>query len=57
MSRFAGIPVVVYSSLTGSASERHASSVGADAYVAKFEPRELADSISNVLMDRKAMAS
>jgi two-component system chemotaxis response regulator CheV len=47
--RFAGIPVIVYSSLTGTASEGHAASVGADAYVAKFEPRELAESISKVL--------
>lgn len=48
-NRFAGIPVIVYSSLTGSASEGHASSVGADAYVAKFEPNELADAISTTL--------
>lgn len=48
-NRFAGIPVIVYSSLTGSASEGHASSVGADAYVAKFEPGELAEAISNTL--------
>ncbi len=48
-ARFAGIPVIVYSSLTGSASEGHASSVGADAYVAKFEPGELAEAISTTL--------
>ncbi|MDR7306390.1 chemotaxis protein [Rhodoferax saidenbachensis] len=47
--RFSGIPVIVYSSLTGTASEGHATSVGADAYVAKFEPQELAQSISNIL--------
>ena len=52
-ARFAGIPVIIYSSLTGSASEGHASSVGADAYVAKFEPRELADSISRTLSHRE----
>ena len=51
-ARFSGIPVIIYSSLTGSASEGHASSVGADAYVAKFEPRELAESISRTLSDR-----
>lgn len=44
-ARFAGIPVIIYSSLTGSASEGHANAVGADAYVAKFEPQELAESI------------
>ncbi|TAH12804.1 MAG: chemotaxis signal transduction protein CheV [Curvibacter sp.] len=52
-ARFSGIPVIVYSSLTGSASEGHASSVGADAYVAKFEPHELADSIGKTLADRR----
>lgn len=51
-ARFAGIPVIVYSSLTGTASEGHASSVGADAYVAKFEPHELADSIAKTLAER-----
>nr|WP_315465284.1 chemotaxis protein [uncultured Rhodoferax sp.] len=48
-NRFAGIPVIVYSSLTGSASQGHASGVGADAYVAKFEPHELANAISTTL--------
>ncbi len=47
--RFAGIPVIVYSSLTGSATEDHAAGVGADAYVAKFEPHELAKAISETL--------
>lgn len=47
--RYAGIPVVIYSSLTGSASEDHAGSVGADAYVAKFEPKELRESIRKTL--------
>ncbi len=44
-ARFSGISVIIYSSLTGSASEGHANAVGADAYVAKFEPQELAESI------------
>ncbi len=50
--RFSGIPVIVYSSLTGSASEGHANAVGADAYVAKFEPKELADTIRQTLINR-----
>lgn len=54
-ARFAGIPVIVYSSLTGTASEGHASSVGADAYVAKFEPHELADSIAKTLAERQLL--
>ncbi len=50
--RFAGIPVIIYSSLTGTASEGHANSVGADAYVAKFEPKELRESIRSTLAKR-----
>jgi two-component system chemotaxis response regulator CheV len=51
-ARFSGIPVIIYSSLTGSASEGHANAVGADAYVAKFEPKELAESIRSTLAKR-----
>lgn len=46
--RFASIPVVVYSSLTGTANEAHAKSVGADAYVAKFAFNELAETLRQV---------
>jgi two-component system chemotaxis response regulator CheV len=41
-ARFAGIPVVIHSSLSGSANETHVDGVGADAYIAKFVPQELA---------------
>jgi two-component system chemotaxis response regulator CheV len=51
--RFAGIPVIIYSSLTGTASEGHANSVGADAYVAKFEPKELRETIRVTLAKRR----
>jgi len=44
-----GIPVVIHSSLSGSANESHAKSVGADGYIAKFVPDELAREISRVL--------
>lgn len=47
--RFKSIPVVIHSSLTGSANEAHVSSVGADAYVAKFEATELAGTLRKVL--------
>jgi two-component system, chemotaxis family, chemotaxis protein CheV len=47
--RFKHIPVVIHSSLTGTTNENHVKSVGADAYVAKFAPRELADTIRSVL--------
>lgn len=36
------VPVVIHSSLSGSANEAHAKKVGADGYVAKFIPEELA---------------
>ncbi len=49
--RFKNIPVVIHSSLSGSANEDHARSVGADAYVAKFVAEELAQTI------RKAIAA
>ena len=47
--RFKSIPVVIHSSLTGSTNENHVKAVGADAYVAKFVPRELAATIRKVL--------
>ena len=47
--RFKAIPVVIHSSLTGTTNENHVKSVGANAYVAKFAPRELAATIRNVL--------
>ena len=40
--RFAGIPVIIHSSLSGAANENHVNGVGADAYIAKFVPVELA---------------
>ena len=47
--RYKAIPVVIHSSLTGTTNENHVKSVGADAYVAKFVPRELAATIRKVL--------
>jgi two-component system chemotaxis response regulator CheV len=35
------VPVVIHSSLSGSANESHARRVGADGFVAKFVPDEL----------------
>lgn len=43
------IPVIIHSSLSGSANEDHVRHVGADAYVAKFEINELATAIHTVL--------
>ena len=47
--RFSTIPVVIHSSLTGSANEAHVKKVGADAYVAKFVAEDLADALRKAL--------
>ena len=39
--RFRDIPVVIHSSLSGSADESHARSVGAEGHAGKFVPEEL----------------
>lgn len=46
------IPVVIHSSLSGSANEDHVRKVGADGYVAKFEINELSSVIHGVLEKR-----
>ncbi len=43
------IPVVIHSSLSGSANESHAQTVGADGYVPKFEPDALASTIAEII--------
>ena len=43
------VPVVIHSSLSGSANESHAKSVGADGFVAKFVPDELIREVSKAL--------
>lgn len=48
-ARFKSLPVVIHSSLTGTANEGHVKSVGADGYVAKFVAEELAAAIQQVL--------
>jgi two-component system, chemotaxis family, chemotaxis protein CheV len=48
-SRFKQIPVVIHSSLTGTANEAHVKSVGADAYVAKFAIDELSAALRQAL--------
>jgi two-component system chemotaxis response regulator CheV len=42
-TRFAGIPVVMHSSLSSEANHAMGKSVGVDAYVAKFDAEVLAD--------------
>ncbi len=52
-----GLPVVIHSSLTGDTNENHVRSAGADAYVAKFAAKELADVLRNVLARYEGMAA
>ena len=47
--RLKHIPVVIHSSLSGSANEDHVRSVGADGYVAKFVAEDLAETMRKVL--------
>jgi len=48
-ARFQGLPVIIHSSLSGSANEDHVRSVGANGYVAKFVAEDLANTIRSVL--------
>lgn len=48
-ARLKNLPVVIHSSLSGSANEDHVRSVGADAYVAKFVAEDLAATLRSVL--------
>lgn len=48
-ARFANLPVVIHSSLSGTTNEEHVRSAGADGYVAKFSVEELAGMIRRVL--------
>lgn len=43
--RFAGIPVIMHSSLSGSSNQQLGRSVGVDEYVPKFEPQKLAEAV------------
>lgn len=47
--RFAGIPVIMHSSLSADANINVGVAMGADRYIAKFHPKELADVLRPVL--------
>jgi two-component system, chemotaxis family, chemotaxis protein CheV len=47
--RFAGIPVVMHSSLSGDSNRQLGLSVGVDEYVPKFEPGRLAQTLARLL--------
>lgn len=52
--RFAGIPVVMHSSLSSDANRAMGKSVGVDAYVPKFDPMALAETLRPLLSARVA---
>jgi two-component system chemotaxis response regulator CheV len=52
--RFADIPVIIHSSLSGEANEQHIRSAGANAYVAKFKIEELGETIEKTLAATRA---
>lgn len=47
--RFAGIPVLMHSSLSGHSNQKLGQSVGVDEYVSKFEPHKLAQKVRQLL--------
>lgn len=51
------IPVVIHSSLTGDTNEKHVQRAGADAYVAKFAAKDLADTLRKVLAAGETVAA
>lgn len=55
--RFAGIPVVMHSSLSSEANRSMGKSVGVDAYVAKFNARVLADTLRPLLAQPAALTA
>jgi two-component system chemotaxis response regulator CheV len=56
--RFKGIPVVMHSSLSAATNVAMGKRIGADGYVAKFDPMELSKSLAPFLeQDKKAKAA
>ena len=55
--RFSGIPVVMHSSLTAESNQALGESIGADAYVAKFAPLELAATLYDIMRRQRKAAS
>ncbi len=47
--RFAGIPVLMHSSLSSSSNQQLGKTVGVDGYVAKFEPQKLSKMLARML--------
>ena len=52
--RFAGIPVLMHSSLSSTSNQQLGKAVGVDEYVPKFEPQRLAQTLERLLTVNKA---
>ncbi|MBI4754345.1 MAG: chemotaxis protein CheV [Betaproteobacteria bacterium] len=48
-TRFAGVPVIMHSSLSGQSNRQLGESVGVDCYVPKFEPHRLCETLTALL--------
>ncbi|MBK7235911.1 MAG: chemotaxis protein CheV [Sterolibacteriaceae bacterium] len=55
--RFAGVPVIMHSSLSGMTNQHLGRSVGVDEYVAKFEPQRLAETLARILTKGRERAA
>lgn len=55
--RFADIPVIMHSSLSGMANQQLGRSVGVDEFVSKFEPQRLAETLCRILEDSVAVTA
>lgn len=54
---FAGIPVLMHSSLSSSSNQQLGKSVGVDEYVSKFEAQRLAETLSRFIQSRQPAAA
>lgn len=54
--RFAGVPVIMHSSLSGMSNQQLGKSVGVDEYVPKFEPQKLSEVLTRRLLSSVAVA-
>jgi two-component system chemotaxis response regulator CheV len=54
--RFAGIPVLMHSSLSSTSNQQLGKAVGVDEYVPKFEPQRLAQVLERLLVGNAAIA-
>lgn len=54
--RFANIPIIMHSSLTGMSNSQLGRSVGVDEYVSKFEPQRLAEVLKRIALRRSKKA-